>query len=662
MENGTIVEYIDQQKIICAVILDMTDQRVHLLNENSHEVNQKISRLSHASQIRFKMNQARVKLVASLKETALLRKTLSEQINIRELWEVLSPMEEWVDLSTMAGLCFPKNSTGDHEAAVIRACFENRIYFKFNQDSFFPYSVQQVEKNIAKEKEKERRNFLIDSGGEWLRNMLDGSVDQTTEDTRHFIEILKSYYLFGKESPHRLIGRAMLSRAGVENVEKIFDAMVKIGAWGPDQNVDLKRFEVPESFPESVLKAADAIPDDLDLKSLEPSRKNLVTLPLMTIDGQGTHDFDDALSIEPEGSYYRVGVHISDVCAYVKKGDTLDQEIINRGTSIYMPDMKIPMMPPRLAEDVCSLKAGEVRPAISVFFKVSRFAEVFDYEVVPSIIKVSQQLTYHDADAMVDSDESIWTLYEIARNFNKKRLSNGAVIISIPDISVRVFDNCDISVRKLDRESPGRLLVSEMMIMANWLMARFLAKNNMPAVFRAQPEPKARLYNQKKEGTLFQNWMQRRMLNRAIISPAPGHHSGLGLDKYVTATSPIRKYYDLVTQRQIRGCFDMEAPYTAEEIDQMIQFLRQPLMNAGQVQMRRNRYWLLKYLEKKIGSQEEAIVLDTRRDKYTILLTAYLTECKLMSSGSWNLKPQDLVHVTISHVDARRDVLTVNFG
>ena len=148
----------------------------------------------------------------------------------------------------------------------------------------------------------------------------------------------------------------------------------------------------------------------------------------------------------------------------------------------------------------------------------------------------------------------------------------------------------------------------------------------------------------------------------AVISPSPGHHSGLGLDKYVTATSPIRKYSDLVTQRQIRACFNMDQPYTYDEVDQKIQFLRQPLMNAGQVQMRRNRYWLLKSFEKKIGSSEEAIVLDTRRGKYIILLTTYLTECVLTSSGNWNLKPQDLVRVTIQHVDARRDVLTVILG
>ncbi|MBC2715762.1 MAG: RNB domain-containing ribonuclease [Desulfobacteraceae bacterium] len=662
MEHGIIVEYIDQQQIFCAVVVEHNDQRVRLLNENNREVSQKISRLSHISRIRLKMNGGRDKLIASLKETAVRRKSLSENIDIRELWEVLSPMAEWVDLPTMTGLCFPGNSNGDHEAAIIRACFDNRIYFKFNHDSFFPHSEQEVEKNIIREKEKELRNQLIEDGGDWLKKVLDGIETDLAEDKVSLIEILKSYYLFGKESPHSAVGRAIISRAGVESAEKIFDAMVKIGAWKSNYNIDLKRYDIPETFSDAVLKKADAIPEDFDVKLLAPNRRNLTSLPVMTIDGQGTLDFDDAISIEAEGGYYRVGVHIADVCEYVARDDVIDQEVINRGTSIYMPDMKIPMMPPKLSENICSLKVGEVRPAISTFFKVSRYAELFEFEVVPTIIKVGRQLTYNEVDLMVDTDESIWLLNEIACNFRRKRLSNGAVQISIPETSIRVFDDGDVSVRQLDRESPGRMFVSEMMIMANWLMARFLADNNMPAIFRGQPEPKARLYSQKKEGTLFQNWMQRRMLNRAIISSQPESHSGLGLDKYVTATSPIRKYFDLVTQRQIRACFDMEPPYSVDEIENMLQFLKQPLMNAGLVQIRRNRYWLLKYLEKHIGAKEEAIVLNKVRDKYIILLTTYLVECKLGSSSHWNLKPQDLVRVTISHVDARRDVLNVDLG
>jgi len=662
MEHGTIVEYIDQQKIFCAVVVEYNDPRVRLLNENNREVNQKASRLSHISRMRLKMHAGRDKLIASIKETAVRRKSLSEMIDIRELWEVLSPMEEWVDLVTMTELCFPNNANGDHEAAVIRACFENRIYFKFNQDSFFPHSEQEVEKNILREKEKELRNQLIEKGGDWLKKVLEGTETDLAEDKASLIEILKSYYLHGKESPHAVVGRAIVSKSGVESADKIFDAMVNVGAWKPTHNIDLKRYDIPVTFSDAVLKKAEAIPEEVDLNVLAPRRINLISLPVMTIDGQGTLDFDDAISIEAEDGYYRVGVHIADVCEYVAKDDVIDQEVINRGTSIYMPDMKIPMMPPKLSENICSLKLGETRPAISTFFKVSRYAELFEFEVVPSIIKVGQQLTYNEVDLMVDSDESIWSLNEIACNFRRKRLSNGAVQISIPETSIRVFDNDEVSLRKLDRESPGRMFVSEMMIMANWLMARFLADNNMPAIFQGQPEPKARLYSQKKEASLFQNWMQRRMLNRVIISPQPESHSGLGLDKYVTATSPIRKYFDLVTQRQVRACFGMEQPYSVDEIEKMLQFLKLPLMNAGQVQLRRNRYWLLKYLEKQVGAKEEAIVLNKIRDKYIILLINYLTECKLSSSSHWNLKPQDLVQVTITHVDARRDALSVDLS
>jgi exoribonuclease-2 len=662
MEHGTIVEYIDQQRIFCAVVVEYNDPRVRLLNENNGEVNQKASRLSHISRMRLKINGGRDKLIATIKETAVRRKSLSEMINIRELWEVLSPMGEWVDLATMTGLCFPNNANGDHEAAVIRACFENRIYFKFNQDSFFPHSEAEVEKNILREKEKERRNQLIEMGGDWLKKVLQGSETDLTEDTGSLIEILKSYYLLGKESPHAASGRAIVSRAGVDSAEKIFDAMVKVGAWDADHNVDLARYDIPVNFSDDALEKTEAISEDVDLNFLAPKRKNLISLPVMTIDGPGTLDLDDAISIEAEDGYYRIGVHIADVCEYVAKGDAIDQEVIGRGTSIYMPDMKIPMMPPKLSENICSLKVGEIRPAISTFFKISRFGELFEFEVVPSIIKVGQQLTYNDVDLMVDTDESIWALNEIACNLRRKRLSNGAVQITIPETSIRVFDNGDVTIRKLDRESPGRMFVSEMMIMANWLMARFLADNNMPAIFRGQPEPKARLYSQKKESTLFQNWMQRRMLNRVIISPKPKSHSGLGLDKYVTATSPIRKYFDLVTQRQIRACFGMEQPYSADEIEKMLQLLKEPLMNAGQVQMRRNRYWLLKYLEKQVGVKEEAIVLNKLRDKYIILLTNYLVECKLSSSSHWNLKPQDLVQVIITHVDARRDALNVDLS
>jgi exoribonuclease-2 len=153
--------------------------------------------------------------------------------------------------------------------------------------------------------------------------------------------------------------------------------------------------------------------------------------------------------------------------------------------------------------------------------------------------------------------------------------------------------------------------------------------------------------------------MQRKHLSRFILNTVPKHHTGLGLNAYVTATSPIRKYYDLVTQRQIRAVLGLETPSTPEEIDNIIQLLEQPMRYVSRLQFTRHRYWLLKYLEKRIGQKEDAVVLYKKRNNYQILITEYMIERDLPLSGGIDLKPEDLIQITIQHADARRDVLSV---
>jgi exoribonuclease-2 len=231
----------------------------------------------------------------------------------------------------------------------------------------------------------------------------------------------------------------------------------------------------------------------------------------------------------------------------------------------------------------------------------------------------------------------------------------------VPEINVWLADDRAITVNRINRESPGRMLVAELMIMANWLMAKYLAENKTPAVFRSQPAPRERLYKGD-GGTLYQNWMQRRFLSRFVLGSNPEKHSGLGLEAYVTATSPIRRYFDLVAQRQIRAVLGLEQPYTSEEMDRIIQLLELPMGNVARTQWGRNRYWLLKYLEQHIGRKDEAIVLNKRRNDYQILLSAYMIECDLPISRGFELKPEDLIQVTIQNVSARKDLFQVAIG
>ena len=661
MEPGTIVEYIDRQRIMCAVVLEVKNQRLRLLTETHREVKLSANRLLFLPGASGDLSAGRDALAGVLKETAERRRRLAERVDIEELWEVLHEEQEWIDLDTMTDLCFPDAVDDDHRSAAARAFFDNRVYFKFNSDRYFPHTPEQVDAIQAQEREAARRQRVIEAGGDWLARALKGgtpSPEAFTPEQAEWVEIIRSVYLLEKESPHWDLGKAMLARAGVDMGDPVFRLLVALGAWSPDENVELYRFDVPVEFPNVVVDRTADLVRSGSVIDMDGVRRDLTGLELMTIDGQYTLDFDDALSIRDMGNHCELGVHIADVSHFIRRDDPIDREALARGSSIYMPDQKIPMLPQTLAEDLCSLKAGELRPAVSILIRIDREAEILGYEIVPSAIRVAHQLSYFDANMMAEGNPDIMLLHAIARKYRQKRLADGAVQITLPELNIWLGEEGTPVVNRTNRESPGRLLVSEIMIMANALMARFLAEKEIPAVFRSQPAPRDRLYKDS-EGTLFQNWMQRKFLSRFALGPGPERHSGLGVDAYVTATSPIRKYFDLITQRQIRSAFGLETPYTQEEVSLAIGALEAPMTAVSRLQFRRKRYWLLKYLEGRVGEKEEALVLARRKSDYLALLPEYMIECAIPFSSGLALKPENVTQVTLQHVDARRDVLTV---
>ncbi len=662
MELGNIVEYIDRQKILCAVVLEVKNQRLRLLTENNREVNLSASRLLHRDKIRLDLGMGRTRMVDALKAVADKRKALIDQVAIRDLWEVLNGEQEWINLDTMTVFCFPESANGDHQAAVIRALFDDRLYFKFNPDRFFPNSEEQVRRITAQRDEEARRQRIMDSGGDWLRQVvLRPGAGPIEERPPEFVEVLKSYYLFDKDSPDHPLARGMMERAGLSDPEALFPILVRLGVFDENENLELLRLQTPVLFSEQADRRAAELVRTGASGAADSPRQDLTGLNLFTIDGQSTLDFDDALSLEATAGGYRLGIHIVDVAHLIPKGDPLDREARARGSSIYMADLKVPMLPTALAEGLCSLKAGEIRPAISTMVDIGPDLTVQGFCILPSFVRVRSQLTYFDVNQAADQDPQVITLRRIAQKFREQRLAARAVHISVPEINIWLGENGEVHVSRVNRESPGRMLVAEIMILANWLMARFLTAQGLPAVFRSQPDPRERLYRAD-EGSLFQHWMQRRLVNRFVLGRTAAKHSGLGLDAYVTATSPIRKYFDLVTQRQVRAALGLEAPYTPGEIDEIIQLLELPMGRVFRLQNGRHRYWLLKHLEQRVGQKLEAIVLVRRRQSYQLLLTDYMLECDLPVAGFMDLKPEDLVQVTLQKVIARKDLLTLVLG
>ena len=669
MELGNVVEFIESQKIMCAVILEIKKLRLRLLTETNREVKMPANRLSHKCDSLLDLSMSREKLVASLKKIARRRTALIDTIDVKGIWDVLNTEQEWIDLATMTGFCFSGEPNQDQESAVVRAFFSDRHYFKFKGDQFFPLTAEQVIEIETRQRKEEERARFIASCSQWLKALtVNGSypaISELDREQTRCVDILKSAFLFEKESAHHQVAKQIRRAAGMEKPDRLFQLLVKLGVWDKDVNLELLRGGVAAEFPEGVKDYAEKQVKDAFYSSPKPSkgheRRDLTDTPLITIDGQATLDYDDALSLEMVDGFYRLGIHISDVAHFVKKDDPIDREASARGSSIYTPDRKIPMLPPSLAEGLCSLRAEELRPAISILVKLAPSAEIMDYEVVASWIKVKRQLTYYDVNMVAEEDKEVQALGNIARKFRQRRLSQGALQITLPEINIWINSDGEPVVNKVNRESPARMLVAELMIMANWLMAGFLSKNGQPAIFRSQPPPRDRLYRNN-EGSLFQNWMQRKLLSRFALGSCAQHHSGLGLDAYVTATSPIRKYFDLATQRQIRAVLGFDQPYSEEEVRNIIHGVEQPMRTVSRIQYTRNRYWLLKYLEQRAGDKAEAVVLGKHRDNYLILIKDYMLECRLPKTQGIELKPQDLVQVTLQHASARNDMLSVYIG
>ena len=658
MKPGNIVELIDRQNIICAVILETKDNRLRLLTEANQEASVSPNRLSHISRAWIDTSASRDETVAALKEVARKRNDRADEVDVKELWETLHSEQEWIDLKTMTGLCFPDHPTADDESAVFRAFFKDRRYFKFNADQFFPWSEAEMERVASEACENARKENFIQSGADWLLKIGNEKNPTPTHEDKERIDALKSFYLFGKESPHNQTVSLILKKAGTTE-ETIFDALVKLGVWDKNENMELLRYGIPTAFSDDVEKYAKGLAGlEINVSGSGIHRRDLTGIPTMTIDGETTRDYDDALSLEILEDGFRLGIHIVDVGHFIQKGDCIDREAMVRASSIYTPDQTVSMLPRILAEDICSLKQGKTRPAISVLATFDKKHEMRGHEIFPSLICVDDRLTYDDVDKMSETCPKTQALWDIAKKFRKNRLADGAVQINLPNINVQLSPDEEIIIKREDRDSPSHMFVAEIMIMSNWLTARFLKQHDVPAVFRSQPGPRERLY-QGEEESLFQNWMQRKRLSRFSLGTGPKRHGGLGLDAYVTATSPIRKYYDLITQRQIRSIFGMEEPHSREEIKRIMDRLELPMSNVSMIQFKRNRHWLLKCLEKQKDQKLEAMVLFKRGDKYQVLITEYMMECPIPSYGGIKLRPMDIVRLTIQHVNPKKNIFSV---
>lgn len=353
----------------------------------------------------------------------------------------------------------------------------------------------------------------------------------------------------------------------------------------------LEKHGIPLEFPENVFRETTKLPQfEAGL------RLDLTDVPLVTIDGDDSKDFDDAVWAKKTINGFNLIVAIADVAFYVREGSELDREAYKRGNSVYLPNVVVPMLPEILSNDLCSLNPNQCRAAVVCMIEIDNEGNLRDFNFKRAVIKSAARLTYKEVQSAIEGNKNektaplyknvIEPLYEAYLALDKARKKRGALELEIEEVKVKVDKNGMVKSIEPEENLTSNKLIEEFMVAANVAAAKVLGKTKLPVMYRIHEAPRAEkledikplLHNLKMKlpdptalkpshfnkiiekcsingGALGISNLILRLQSQAKYSPENIGHFGLGLTDYAHFTSPIRRYADLLIHRAlIRAC------------------------------------------------------------------------------------------------------------
>lgn len=666
---GNIVEYIEGGKFFCALVIEDTGTRFRLLNQNGRELNLPASRILLASSMRHDLKLSRTDQLHLLKTASESRSRLTKDIALIEIWELaVQEKQPSFPADFLAELQFGGKLTDDQTAAFLRAVFTDRFYFKYKNGMVMVHTPEQVEQLQHQAQKEQEKEALLNVGAQYLLKIYQGA-DVTTDDWPELPQVLDwiaEYLLTGNEAEQADLVRQLLKKAALNGPHDGYTVLVQAGVWQRDENLALLKAKQPIVFSAEGLHQAKNINEpDVEELLADPGRKDLRPLNTFTIDALSTRDYDDALHVEDRGDTIRVGIHIADVAYFIGPRDPLFAEAMERCTSLYFPEGHIPMLPTSLSQYVCSLVKDKPRPAMSFLINLDRQGNIINSSIARSVIQVKRRLSYMEVDEILTKDRNsepeLLLLNRLSQQLQQKRVDNGALLLSLPDVNIDVRDPDNIKVRLMPVDTLARTLVSELMILANSVAAAYLAGQEAPGLFRSQPPPRKRIISGI-HNSMQDIARQRRFLSRGELTIHPKTHSGLGLNCYTTVTSPIRRFLDLIIQHQLAHIISGKGIlFSGDECKTFTGLIGQKLSRANGVRQQRHRYWILRYLEPMQGKTLPALVVGQGPRRVNLLLTDCLFDVDLPVNPSFPVEPGDTVRIRLARVNPLDNVLRVEW-
>ncbi|HVN88227.1 MAG TPA: ribonuclease catalytic domain-containing protein [Candidatus Binataceae bacterium] len=636
--SGILVEYLEEGRLRAALGLREQGDQVVVLDGNGRE--RKISRdlilVRHPD--RHATRDTLKNVLAALTEE---HQRLAGELDLNLLWEIVHEDEQGRTASALAETFFG-HATPLEVGVILDALLADRLYFVRRHMEFVPRDAEQVER-LRTQYEKIR---LRSEGGKQTRKLLSAILEDGPLPAREEVDSLLTdirRYLENPFARNRDTAALLESIAGeLTPGEAAFEILERMGAApsGP-------RFALIGGlrmhFSDNMRNEAAAI-KPVPRPELEPHWA-------VTIDDDDTVEVDDAIACDPmpDGGV-RIRVHIALVADFVPMGSGLDTEAAARGTTVYLPETTVRMLPDPIAIDGASLVEAKERNVLTTDVRLSANGELSSYSVYPERIRVSTRLSYDTADQILSgpSDSAnpetvamLQRLQTATKKLRDKRQAAGARIFHRREAKVTVTDN-DIAIEILDSDSPSRELVAECMVLSNYITAKIAAERGVPMIYRVQNNSPDDIY-----------------AHRARLSLYPEFHSGIGLDCYVQASSPIRRYVDLVAQRQIISILKEgeSAVYGREELMNVLAAAETTEAEARELERRAKRYWTLLYLKR--NAADRPLIATILRDGSSAEIDEYVIRGLLR--GAPNLATGTKVVVGIGQVDPTRGSLTLNY-